>query len=356
MPAPVTIGIMYPAAWEVRPRAELDADLELLRAVAPGTEIVDVRYVDPDDLRVRRSADPGADLRTEAPALTEEQRAAFASVDVVLAQDLPFDVARVAPNLRWVQGMGAGVGQLVSAGLGEAGIRLTTAAGNNAVSISEFVLGRILGHWKHARELDAKQAAHEWAALYGRELAGATVGVLGLGAIGSQVARRLKAFDVTVLASRRSYRPGMTAPDVDELFGPDRLHEILGRCDAVVAAVPETTESVDTMDAAAFAAMKPGAFFVNVGRGSFVVEPALIEALRAGRLGGAALDVARTEPLPADDPLWDAPNLYLSGHCASSGDRFYANLYRLFADNLRRFLAGEPLRNEVDAHTGAHRP
>jgi phosphoglycerate dehydrogenase-like enzyme len=352
MTAPITIGIMYPAAWEVRPRAELEQDFELLRTVVPGAEIVDVRYVDPDDLRVRRSSDPSADLRGEAPALTDEQRDAFGRVDVVLAQDLPFDVATVAPKLRWVQGMGAGVGQLVSAGLADAGIRLTTAAGNNAVSIAEFVLGRILTHWKHERALDDQQAAHQWSALYGRELAGATVGVLGLGAIGSQVARRLRAFDVTVLATRRSYAPGMTAPDVDELFGPDQLHEVLGRCDAVVAAVPETADSVDTMDAAAFAAMKPGAFFVNVGRGSFVVESALIEALRSGQLGGAALDVARTEPLPADDPLWDAPNLYLSGHCASSGDRFYANLYRLFADNLQRFLAGEPLRNEVDPAKG----
>lgn len=350
--APVTIGITYPAAWEVRPRAELDADLEMLRGLDPRIDVVDVRYADPDDLRVRRSAEPTADLRAEAPELTAEQRDAFARVEIVLAQDLPFDVATVAPNLRWVQGMGAGVGQLVSAGLADAGIRLTTAAGNNAVSIAEFVLGRILTHWKHERELDARQAGHEWAALYGRELAGATVGVLGLGAIGSQVAKRLQAFDVTVLASRRSFTPGMTAPDVDELFGPDRLHELLGRCDAVVAAVPETTESVDTMDAAAFAAMKPGAFFVNVGRGSFVVEPALIDALRTGQLGGAALDVARNEPLPADDPLWDAPNLYLSGHCASSGDRFYANLYQLFADNVRRYLAGDPLRNEVDPSKG----
>lgn len=352
MPAPITIGIMYPDAWEVRPRAELEADFDLVRAVDPRVEIVDVRYVDPDDLRVRRSSDPAVDLRSAAPVLTDEQRRAFARVDVVLAQDLPFDVATVAPNLRWVQGMGAGVGQLVSAGLAGAGIRLTTAAGNNAVSIAEFVVGRILTHWKHERALDAKQAAHEWAALYGRELAGATVGVLGLGAIGSQVARRLKAFDVTVLATRRSYAPGMTAADVDELFGPDQLGEVLGRCDVVVAAVPETADSVDTMDAAAFAAMKPGAFFVNVGRGSFVVEEALIDALRSGQLGGAALDVARTEPLPADDPLWDAPNLHLSGHCASSGDRFYANLYKLFADNLRRFLADEPLRNEVDPGKG----
>ncbi len=348
MATPLTIAIMYPDAWEVRPRAELDRDLDMLRAIAPGIEITDVRYVDPDDLRVRRSADPKADLRAEAPDLTDAQRDALARADVALAQDLPFDVSTLAPRLRWVQCMGAGAGQLVSAGLAEGGIRLTTAAGNNAVSIAEFVIGRILTHWKHERALDARQERHEWASLFGRELAGATVGILGLGAIGSQVAKRLRAFDVTVLATRRSFAPGMTAPDVDELFGAGDLHDVLGRCDVVLAAVPETPESVDTMDAAAFAAMRPGSFFVNVGRGSFVVEPALIEVLESGHLGGAALDVARTEPLPPGDPLWDAPNLYLSGHCASSGDRYYANLYQLFADNVHRFLANEPLRNEVD--------
>src|SRR5262249_18588135 len=158
----LVIGVMYPAEWEARPRAALDADLDELTALDPRIEILDVRYVDPHDLRTRRGADPDADLRHPTPPLTDEQRDAFQRVDVVLTQDLPFDVPTLAPTLRWVQGMGAGVSQLLSAGLADGGIRLTSAAGVNAVSISEFVIGRLLQIWKRFPEIDQFQRRHEW--------------------------------------------------------------------------------------------------------------------------------------------------------------------------------------------------
>jgi phosphoglycerate dehydrogenase-like enzyme len=115
----------------------------------------------------------------------------------------------------------------------------------------------------------------------------------------------------------------------------------------VVSAVPETSATVDLFDAAAFGAMRPGAVFVNVGRGSAVVEDDLVAALRSGHLAAAAIDVVRDEPLPSSSPLWDVPNLYISPHSATSPDRFWANLHALFRDNVGRYLAGEPLRNEV---------
>jgi phosphoglycerate dehydrogenase-like enzyme len=127
---------------------------------------------------------------------------------------------------------------------------------------------------------------------------------------------------------------------------------MLDEADAVIAAVPETPETAGLMDAAAFAAMRPGAFFCNVGRGSLVDEAALIDALERGHLGGAALDVASVEPLPADHPLWDAPRLWISSHSASAPAALFVNLHRLFASNLTRFLAGEPLENEVEAGRG----
>jgi phosphoglycerate dehydrogenase-like enzyme len=120
----------------------------------------------------------------------------------------------------------------------------------------------------------------------------------------------------------------------------------------VIAAVPETPETTGLMDARAFAAMKPGSFFCNVGRGSLVDETALIDALRREHLRGAALDVASVEPLPVDHPLWDAPNLSLSPHSASAPAALFVNLHELFRDNLTRFLAGDPLRNEVDLSRG----
>jgi phosphoglycerate dehydrogenase-like enzyme len=155
-----------------------------------------------------------------------------------------------------------------------------------------------------------------------------------------------------VVATRRSATPGATAPDVDELFTPTELHTMLGQCDVVVAAVPETPETTGMMGAAAFAAMQPGAFFCNVGRGSLVDEPALIDALERGHLGAAAIDVASVEPLPPDHPLWDAPNLYVSPHAAASPSALFPNLHVLFRENLTRFLAGEPLENEVDLSRG----
>jgi phosphoglycerate dehydrogenase-like enzyme len=191
------------------------------------------------------------------------------------------------------------------------------------------------------------QGERRWSPTYGREIAGSTLGVVGLGAIGREVARRGRALGLRLVAVRQSWRPGMKDDDVDELYGPGDLHALLGASDMVVSAVPETSATVDMFDAAAFAAMRPGAVFVNVGRGSAVVEDDLVAALGSGHLAAAAIDVTREEPLPPSSPLWDVRGLYISPHSATSPDRFWANLHALFRDNVARYLAGEPLRNEV---------
>ena len=347
----VVVGILYPPEWYGDPATFADAAGEL-EALDPRVQVVVETYVEPHELRSARGK-PGAErLRDEAPPLSDAQRAALARLEVALAIDLPFEVGHVAPQLRWVQAVGAGTGQLQSAGLADHGIRLTTAAGANAVAIAEFALARVLQVWKRLREIDDAQARHHWEPLYGRQLAGGTLGLLGLGAINSAVAARAQAFDLQVVATRRSATPGSTAVDVDELYPPNELHTMLARCDAVIAAVPETPETTGLMDADAFAAMPPGSFFCNVGRGSLVDEPALIAALERGHLRAAALDVASVEPLPADHQLWDAPNLFLSPHAASSPAALFVNLHQLFRENLTRYLAGEPLQNEVDMGRG----
>ena len=220
------------------------------------------------------------------------------------------------------------------------------------MAIAEFALARVLQEWKHFRAFDEAQLRHHWEPHYGEQLAGATLGLLGLGAINSAIAARARAFELRVLATRRSATPGASAPNVDELFAPDALHSMLSQCDAVIAAVPETPETSGLMDAAAFAAMPRDSFFCNVGRGSLVDEAALVDALRSGQLRAAALDVASVEPLPADHPLWDAPNLYLSPHAAAAPAALFANLHQLFRTNLARYLAGEDLVNEVDLGRG----
>jgi phosphoglycerate dehydrogenase-like enzyme len=157
---------------------------------------------------------------------------------------------------------------------------------------------------------------------------------------------------VELLGIRRSWAPGATDPDVDELFGPDALHEVLGRADVVVLAAPGSDDNADLFDGAAFAAMKPGAIFVNVARGTLVDETALIDALGSGHLGAAAIDVARAEPLLSDDPLWGAPNLFVSPHSSASVERYGERAFELFCDNLERFVAGVELRNVVDLTGG----
>ncbi|HEU5300905.1 MAG TPA: NAD(P)-dependent oxidoreductase [Acidimicrobiia bacterium] len=351
---PVDVAVLIPPEWM---GSSYDAALAQIEAVDPRVRVVAEAYSEPHELRSERGT-PGisrerlAALRAQTPALTDAQLAAFARMQVALAIDLPFDVATVAPRLRWVQAVGAGTAQLQTAGLGAAGALLTSAAGVNAVGIAEFVMARVLGHWKHIEALADAQRRHAWEPTYGRQLAGSTIGLIGLGEINAAVASRFRAFDVRVLATRRSATPGATAPNVDTVFAPTDLHVMLAACDAVVAAVPETPETIGVMDAAAFAAMPARSFFCNVGRGSFVDEPALIDALARGHLGGAALDVASVEPLPATDPLWDAPNLVLSPHSAASPSAMFANLFDRFAENLRRYLTGEPLDHQVDLDRG----
>jgi phosphoglycerate dehydrogenase-like enzyme len=212
-------------------------------------------------------------------------------------------------------------------------------------------VARLLGAFKRFPELDAAQAERRWTGLYGREVAGATVAVIGLGAIGSHIAMLLAAFGAHVIGVRRDVT-APTAGHVAEVVPADQLLKVLPRCDAVIAAAAETPDTIGVMDAAAFAALPAGAFFCNVGRGSFVVEDDLFAALSSGHLGAAALDVTVIEPLPADSPLWDAPNLALSPHSASAADNHFARVFRLACDNLARYLDGRPLRNEVRADRG----
>ncbi len=334
------VGIFYPPAFN----RDLDGHVERLRAVDPGVEVIVEPYLESSELRTGRGVPPWDHLRAEAPELTDAQRAAFAAVECGIALDLPFDTHLLAPNLRWIQGLGAGIAQLESAGLAAGGIRLTNASGVTATAMAEFVMARILAEFKRFRQLDAAQDDHRWDSIFGEELEGKTLGLIGLGAINERVAARARAFGLRVIAARRSGAPSEL---VDEVVGPEGLHDLLGRSDIVVAAVPESPATDGLMDAAAFGAMRPGSMFVNVGRGSLVDEDALVAALGDGHLRAAAIDVARVEPLPPDSPLWEAPNLYISAHCSTDPTTLFPRLNELFEDNLRRYLAGEPLRNEI---------
>jgi phosphoglycerate dehydrogenase-like enzyme len=314
-------------------------------------EVVACGYEEDGALRHARTRQDVPDsARADAlVAITDAQREVMACAEVVFGFDVPFDLADTAPRLRWVQGIGSGYEHVWGAGLDRDGIVVTNAVGVSAAPMAEFVLGRILQLWKRFPEIDDLATRHVWQPKYGRMLAGSTLGIIGLGAIGTAVAQRAHALGMRVVASRRSWRPGMTAPHVDRLCGPEDLHALLAESDVIVLCAPSTPETRGMIHADALAAMKPGAVFVNVGRGTMVDETALIDALARGHLAAAVLDVTSEEPLPADHPLWDAPNVYVSAHCSATSDGYVERVLAVFLDNLTRYLAGEPLRNVVDA-------
>ncbi len=334
--------VMFPLAME---QSELD---ELHRRF-PDVQFHHVAYFEPHALRdAKAKGRVTEELLATAPTLLESEWATVATADVMMVLDLPHGIWDRATRLHWVQGIGAGIGQLEPAKFKAKGITLTNAAGVASTPIAEFVIGRLLEVWKDIRVLERQQKDHHWQMHQGLLVKGKTIGIVGLGAIGRDVARRAKAFETTVLGNRRSAQPGDTDPDVDELFGPDGLDAMLARCDAVVLSAPHTPETIDLFDAERLGRLKPGVVLVNVGRGTIIDETALVAALESGQVGAAVLDVTREEPLPADSPLWDAPNMYLSPHCSTAREGYNEALMELFCDNLGRFLADEPLRNVVD--------
>ena len=289
--------------------------------------------------------------RADFRRTTEQEarfRALLAEADVhydfdrALAPHLP----TIAPRLKWIQATSSGIGPFVQkAGLDTTDIVITNAAGIHAVPLAEHTLLSLLYFVKDVPARLGDQRARVWERFSGRELRGMHVAVVGLGAVGREIARLCRAVGLHVVGVRRTPVDEPEALHVDEAITPDALHEVLARVDAVVLICPHTPETEGMMGAAEFARMRRGSLLVNVGRGALVDEDALIAALRSGHLGGAALDVAAVEPLPADSPLWDLPNVLITAHSASTVDRENERLTDLFCENLRRYLAGEPLIN-----------
>lgn len=342
---------MYPD-WLHGSRTAFLAAVDALRCAEPNIRVLVEPFEDDPAMRTRRSRPRFERSPSDIVQVSAAQRAAFEHIDVALALDLPFDIAVLAPRLRWVQAVGTGVGHLRTAGLAEAGVRLTTAAGTASPEIAEFVMARILEHMTDLPVITKLQSARTWQPRYGRAVAGATVGLVGFGTINRSVADLAAAFGMHVRVSRRTGSIRGTVDEAVEVFGPEELAEMVAPCDVVVAALPETPETVGIFDTEFFAQMQPGALFCNVGRGTAVRDEALIDALRSGRLGAAALDVFNAEPLDPDDPYWTTPGLRISAHGASVPSASIRRVHELFLVNLARFMADEPLRNELDPVRG----
>lgn len=254
--------------------------------------------------------------------------------------------------LRWIQLASAGADHAISRPL-PGGVVLTNAGDLYATPVAEWVLAFLLMHAKQMPFFLARQAEAVWS----RKdrlgtLRGATVVVVGMGAIGGETARLCQAFGARVLGSTRRARAGGRAPHCDQLFGPDQLHAMVAQGDYVVLAVPLTETTRGFFDAAALAAMKPEGVLVNVARGAVVDQAALVEALREKRIAAAYTDVVVPEPLPDGDALWSTPNLHITPHNSGVFNEWVAEAGTVLEANLRRFVAGEALAHVVDLERG----
>lgn len=296
-------------------------------------------------------------VRFDAPATREEAEASLPEADVVLGYVLRPENFASARRLRWVHSMAAGVTGMLFPAFVESEVVLTNGRGVHAPAMAEHALGVMLAFTRRLHLARDAQRERAWRQreLGGTppsfgELAGRTLGLVGFGEVGSAVARAARAFGMEVIAVRR--RPAADPAPAHAQWPPERLGEMLALADWVVLVAPQTAATTGMIGAAELARMKPGARLVNLGRGALVDEPALIEALRSGRLAGAALDVFATEPLPAASPLWEMPEVIVTPHTSGTTPEYWDRCRERFAANLRRWLAGEPLEYVVDKRAG----
>lgn len=325
--------------------------IERIRAVDPRLDIV----YRPDLIgRPRYPGDHTAPM-TRTPAQAAEWASLVAEAEVMLDVDRATerDLARQALRLRWIQLSSSGVVHIVEQmGLGDRPIVVTNAAGMHALPLAEFVLFAMLYFAKRMPRVLADQRRRHWERFALDTLPGKTLGIVGLGHVGGAIARLARSAGLRVVAVRRTAGAASESPDADAVYPPAGLRTLLGESDYVVLIVPLTPETAGLLGKAELAAMKPGAVLINIGRGQLVDEAALVESLRSGHLGGAALDVFATEPLPKASPLWDLPNVLVTPHSMSTALDENEWLVDLFSDNLRRYLAGQPLRNVFDRARG----
>lgn len=318
-----------------------DERLDQVRAAAPDVEIVDA----PDE--------------ATAIASIDEADAFFGKMTPAILPN--------ATRLRWIQSPTASLEHYLFPALVTHPATLTNMRGIHSKPIAEQVMGYVLSFARNLHDYVRLQERATWAPLGGekerssyitgpgtvtaidratRDVAGSSMGIIGLGEIGREVAHRAAAFEMTLRAV--DARPDLDVPGVDEIVPPDRLDSVLERSDFVVVTLPHTPETVGLFDRDRLGHMRLGSYFINVGRGAVVLLDDLVAALHAGTIAGAALDVFEIEPLPGDHPLWAMENVIITPHVAGYAPSVAGRYLRLFIENLTRFREGRPLLNQVD--------
>ncbi len=277
--------------------------------------------------------------------------------DIFVGYSLRPEQLKEAKKLKWIHSTAAGVAQLMYSELRDSGIMVTNPSGIFSVPMAEHTMGLLLALARNFPDSVRGQDRARWAQQeiwdqpqHLTELNGKVLLIVGYGSIGREVGKRAKAFDMRVWGVTRS---GMGEQAyVENIFAVSQLAEALPDADYVMICAPETAETKDLIGAAEIAKMKRGARLINVARGSLLDETALVQALESGALGGAALDVAQTEPLPAESPLWKAPNLFITPHTSGVSDRLWDRQTAILIDLLERWFAGQDLFNQVDFARG----
>ncbi len=285
--------------------------------------------------------------REDVPTLIADVDAVFGSITA--------DELKAAKKLRWVQSSSAGVECIAKApAIVASDIIVTNMRGAHAATIAEHAFAMLLSLTRALRQFQEFQDHEEWARgqlnnrLVG--IKGLTMGIVGFGNIGRQIGKRAAAFEMTVLAI--DARPGASGDGVEEVWPLDRLNEMCRASDVLTIAAPITPETRGMIGPVQLGLLKPGSYVLAMSRGGIVDEPALIEALRSGKLAGAGLDVTATEPLPPGDPLWKAPNIIITPHNSPTSKLTTDLVWSMLADNLGRFERGEELANTVDKRAG----
>ena len=307
----------------------------------------------------------GERLRAEFPQVQVVLRDTYEGIDpdlrnaeIIFTISLRPEQFAVTRNLRWIHAPSAAVHQLLSAELVNSDVVLTNSREVHGPVVAEHVMGLIFALAKKIPQAVRFQQQHVWGqeqiwneGVHPREIAGATLGLIGVGSIGCRVAKMASSLGMRVIAVREHVdkpRP----EGIEAVFATSQLDDLLRQSDYVVMAAPLIGATHGLINADRIAVMKPGASLINVGRGPQVDESALANALRNRRIAGAALDVFEQEPLPAESPLWELENLLITPHTAGLTEKLWQRHYALFSENLRRYLAREPLLFVVDKHKG----
>jgi phosphoglycerate dehydrogenase-like enzyme len=285
-------------------------------------------------------------------AAKDELDTALSNAEIVYGLWLPRDLIARAPKLKWIQVMSAGVDRFLNDDFRRSPVILTNTSGIHATPIGEFVMEQMLMFAKNAAFCFELKQQKQWQHFEPTVLRGKTVGIVGLGHIGKEVARLSRAFGMRVVATRRSTPQKQRARNVDLMLPRQELPRLLAESDYVVITLPYTRETHNLFGEKELKAMKPSAYLINIGRGGIIDEDVLVRALSENWIAGAGLDVFATEPLPPESKLWELPNLLFSPHVSGDMENYIGQATEVFCKNLRRHLEGKRLLNVVNKERG----